>query len=160
MNTHVRDNFLETAPAKAAAAGEYFMATAANTITIRTINEDFENTSETTTSTSYTDLATVGPTVSATASTRAIVSITARVSNSSSAEESFIGVDLTSATTQSPSDNFALQQEGGATNVSDQKSYVALMTGLSAGSTQFRMKYRVTGGTGTFHRRRLMIMPF
>ncbi len=32
MNTHVRDNLLETVPAKAVAAGDIFYATAANTI--------------------------------------------------------------------------------------------------------------------------------
>ncbi len=160
LNTELRDNLLETAPAKAAAAGEYFMANAANSLTIRTLNSDFENTSETTTSTSYTDLATVGPTVSATLSTRAIVSITARISNASSADECFMGVDLSGAHTAAPSDNFALQQEGGATNVAHQASYVAVQTGLTAGAVSFRLKYRVTAGTGTFHRRRLMVMPF
>ncbi len=36
MNTHVRDNLLETAPAKAAAAGDIFYATAANTVGVLT----------------------------------------------------------------------------------------------------------------------------
>jgi hypothetical protein len=88
------------------------------------------------------------------------VSITARISNDTVAAESFIGVALSGANTASASDNFALQQEGGSANEAIQMSYVAVQTGLSAGSTTFTMKYRVTAGTGTFHRRRLMVMPF
>ena len=34
LNTHLRDDMLETAPAKAAAAGDLFYATAANTVTV------------------------------------------------------------------------------------------------------------------------------
>ena len=41
----------------------------------------------------------------------------------------------------------------------DQASYTDLLTGLSAGSTTFTLKYRVTAGTGTFTNRTIAVIP-
>ena len=40
FNTYVRDNLNETAPAKATAAGQIFVSTAANAIAARLVNAD------------------------------------------------------------------------------------------------------------------------
>jgi len=63
-NASVRDNLLETAPAKATAAGQVFVATAANAIAARTPSSNLITTIETTTSTTSGVLPTAGPSVS------------------------------------------------------------------------------------------------
>jgi hypothetical protein len=75
FNQYVRDNLNETAPAKATAAGQFFVATGANAIAARTPTSATVATSETTTSTSYADLATVGPAATVTTGVAAMVFI-------------------------------------------------------------------------------------
>jgi hypothetical protein len=72
-NTHVRDNLLETMAGKATTAGRWFVSTGANAIAERVITQASTTTSQTTTSASFTDLATVGPAVTVTTGTKAIV---------------------------------------------------------------------------------------
>ena len=73
FNQFVRDNLNETAPAKATTAGSHFAGTGLNSIAERLTDTDLVATSQTTISTSYADLATVGPTVTATTGPYAIV---------------------------------------------------------------------------------------
>jgi hypothetical protein len=61
FNQYVRDNLLECAPAKATTPGRLIVTTGPNAITERVVTQASISTSETTTSTSYTDLATTGP---------------------------------------------------------------------------------------------------
>src|SRR3546814_19340432 len=56
FNQHVRDNLNETAPAKATAAGGYFVATGVNAIAQRIADGNTDTNTGTTTSTTYTDL--------------------------------------------------------------------------------------------------------
>lgn len=72
-NAHVRDNLLETMPAKATTEGSYFVSTAANAIAERVLGGNVVTTSETCTDTDYGDLATVGPAVTSTTGSEALV---------------------------------------------------------------------------------------
>src|SRR5690606_28612551 len=62
-NSTVRDNLLETAPAIASAAGNFFVADGPNKLAERTIHQSYIGTQQGTTSGSWTHLATVGPQV-------------------------------------------------------------------------------------------------
>jgi hypothetical protein len=71
----------ELAPAKATAAGQIFVSTGANAIIARTPGFDTIATSESTASTSFVNLATVGPTVTVTTGTTALVFVSADMSS-------------------------------------------------------------------------------
>lgn len=111
-------------------------------------------TSQTTTSATYGDLTTVGPAVTATTGANAIVILSANISNSAS-DASLMGYAISGATTLAASDNTALGSAN--TGFGIQSSYIAVQTGLTAGSNTFTAKYRTTGGTATFVNRVLTV---
>lgn len=106
---------------------------------------------ESTSSTSYTDLTTVGPTVTLTTGTRALIIITARrFSNGSTTSDNFIGVDISGATTIAPSDTramFLATTTTGASRPFVGMSFAYIETGLTAGSNTFTLKYRCSVGS-------------
>ena len=157
FNTYVRDNLNETAPAKATAAGQLFVSTAANTIAARLVAADYIATSESTTATAYTDLATTGPTVTATTSASAIVSIYCNQS-SSSGNAAWMSYEISGATSDSANDNRAVQlQSTGGQRCGGTFFHGALLT---PGTNTFTSKYRISSsGTATFSVRRLMVIP-
>lgn len=114
-------------------------------------------TSETTTSVTYADLATVGPTVTMTppASGKVLVHIFGNLSNSG-AQASIIGLDVSIGNTIAPTDDIAIAT---ANTSIEQFGGTFLLTGLAVSSTQFRLKYKVGGGTGTFLRRKIIVQP-
>jgi hypothetical protein len=156
FNTYVRDNLNETAPAKATSAGQIFVSTAANAIAARKVAADFISTSETSSSTSYTDLATTGPTVTATTSLSAIVSTYCNMTNATN--PIWMSYALSGATTDAANDNRGIQvQAAGGQRLGGTFFHSAILT---PGTNTFTAKYRVsTSGTGTWSDRRLMVIP-
>jgi len=115
-------------------------------------------TSQTTTSTSYTDLATSGPAVTVTTGTTVYVILTCYQFNNISGSVSFMGVAVTGATTIAASDTECVSARGAVAGGQDfQMSAVYKMT-VTAGSNTFTAKYRVTANTGTFQRRGLTVI--
>lgn len=160
-NASVRDNLLETAASKVTAAGQYVVGTAANALAVRVPTGAGVSNTETTTSTSYTTLATIGPVVSSvTTGTQAFVSIGARMSNDTANSESWASFAISGATTVAASDNFALLYRAAAINAPHRASACLIVTGLTPGSNTFTMQYRVGGATGTFSNRQLAVIPF
>lgn len=161
FNTHVRDNLLETAPAKATAAPGYFVTTGLNQIAQRVPSNRDINTSQTTASTSFTDLTSFGPSLTVTTGTRALVIMGCQMFNNATGAFSIMGLSISGATTVSATDNDSLnlQQSTAGTNQDLSSSFVKLYS-LTAGSNTFTTKYRVTSGTGTFSRRKLIVIPF
>lgn len=156
LNTHLRDNLLETAPAKATAANQHFVGTGAGAIAARLIDDDIVETSQTTTSTSYANLATTGPEVTSTTGTLALVTCTCELSNSTSAQTSNATFAISGATTTAADDIRRIKNEG--TNAL--RMSVQTLIGVTAGVNVFTMKYRVSANTGTFLARRIHVMPF
>lgn len=115
-------------------------------------------TSQTTTSTSYTDLATAGPAVTVTTGTKALVTITCSMNNSTSNEAQVVSFAVSGATSVSAGDGWRLLFIGAATTDRARMSVTYLITGLTAGSNTFTMKYRVSGGTGTFSERSITVI--
>ncbi len=163
FNTHVRDNLLETAPAKATAEGQYFVATGLNTLETRLPGVAFVATFQSTTSSSYTDLATAGPAVTVTTGSTALVCIEvdARVSTGTSGH-AIASYAVSGATSISPAHNRAFSQENfGTTDAKLRGGITHLLTGLNPGSNTFTMKYRRDGTeTAEFGRRRISVVPF
>lgn len=158
MNTHVRDNFLETAPAKATASG-FLISDGSNGVVAVTQQYQQITTSETTTSTSFTDLATTGPEVTTTTRTTAMVAVGGGTSNSSAGAGCYMGVAVSGASSVSSSVNRAFFAESAANDIV-QATFVYFQSGLTAGSNTFTAEYRVgSGGTGTWRRRVLTVIP-
>lgn len=160
FNAHVRDNLLSTMPGKATAAGRYYVTTGTNAIAERVPTEATVATSQTTTSTTYTDLTTVGPAITVTTGTTAIVWFNSQVESTSSTAETSVSVAVSGATTVSASDDWRLLQSGVASGSVNRLGMVHRFTNLTAGSNTFTMKYRVSAGTGTFQRRSMIVMGF
>ena len=156
-NASVRDNLLEVAPAKATGSAwpTHFTANGANAIAEREIRDETVTTQETTTSTSFTDLATTGPAVTLTTGDFALTFPASRAFNSASGV-SYASVDITGATTSAATDGRGINKQG----TDDIRAASVQLLATTPGSNVFTMKYRVSSGTGTFQSRRLCVMAF
>ena len=118
------------------------------------------DTEQTTTSTSYTDLATAGPAVTLTTGTKALVIVTAYFYNANANQEAAISYAVSGATTLAASDSFKLYHYSNQyPNLVSQMSYATIRTGLTAGSNTFTLKYRISGvSTGYFRFRNISVI--
>lgn len=114
-------------------------------------------TDQTTTSTGYTDLATVGPQVTVTIgpSGKAMAIVSGGLYNA--AAQKYIGVALSGANTVSPVDNESLRRDSAPFDTIGSRQLY--WTGLTPGVTTFTMKYRTASGTANFFSRRLTVIP-
>lgn len=158
MNEQVRDNLLQTAPAKATAAGRLFVTTGLNALAERVPTTASVVASESTTSASYTDLATAGPAVTVDTGTAAIVLLTAGLSNTNSAATAYAGFAVSGATTTAASDVDAIYYQASAANAIGRQSMHTMAT-VTGGSNTFTAKYRTTANTASFARRVLTVVP-
>lgn len=160
FNTFIRDNLGETAPAKATTPGSYFAVSGTNQIAQRTPAQQSVNTSETTTSTSFTDLATVGPSVTVTTGSYAVIVITCEVSNNTASQAGRVGVEISGATTEAVDGNHVLRQESSGTAEFQRASALRLHTGLTPGSNTFKLMYATVGAsTASFNFRNIAVLP-
>ncbi|MFE6846576.1 hypothetical protein [Streptomyces sp. NPDC057686] len=166
FNTYVRDNLLETAPAKAANHGGYFVTSSANSIVERKALSAAVDTAEgATVSGSFDDLTTAGPTVTITTGSNAIVFTSCRSYGNKTDQWQIMGVDVSGASTFAASDNDSLFHEAPDTSSrAAQGGTFHMFTLLTPGVNTFTAKYRVSGsdptGVGTFSYRRLAVLPF
>jgi len=154
------DNLQETMPGKATAAGQMLVAIAANAIAPRAWYAAASvATAETTTSTSFTDLATAGPSATLPTGTTVLVHITALVANNTGNRLSRVGIDVSGSTTVAAQVADSLQFESSNANDQARYTHTAVLTGLTAGSNTFKMQYNVSAGTGTFTDRKIIVQP-
>lgn len=137
MNTHVRDNLNALLATSAAVA-----------------------TDQTTTSTSYTDLATAGPAVTVTTGTKALIAISAQTYCGTIGQNQFMAVAVSGATTLAAADGNAFKDTAKVANYYAAGCRVFALTGLTAGSNTFTAKYRTTGGTAGFTVRDITVWPY
>ena len=156
-NASVRDDLLETTPGVAALSRRIFVTAGTNKIAERDIKDSIINNREDTASTSYTDLASFGPEVSMVTGFSALVWIRC-LCNNSAGGSSRMSYAVSGATTVAAANNKARQAEGGAGAWSDACSVTNLESALEPGANIFTAKYDVTSGTGTFDRRRVVVM--
>jgi hypothetical protein len=127
-----------------------------------TVLGDTVATNQTTTSTSYTDLATVGPTVTMTTGTKVLVIIQGQIDNGAGTRLAWMSYAVSGATTVAATDDrsrlvYVGPISGGSTiNASASVFYV---TGLTVGSNTFTAKYKSQdGGSVSFANRSIIIM--
>jgi hypothetical protein len=155
FNTHVRDNLLETGPAKATAAGRLLVTTGANALAERVVTQATVDTSQSTSSTSFTDLATVGPSVTVTTGAAALVWFAAQMLNSAVSAVTQCAVSINGAAPDARADLYIDGQPAGSAL---RCSTVHLFTGLTPGSNTFKLQYKVGSGTGTWYDRCLGVL--
>lgn len=115
------------------------------------------DTQQSTSSTSYTDLATSGPAVSVGVSASGTVrlSFSAEVENDS-INRTYIAFAISGATTTAAADaTGAVMRNSAGDPITIGRSLI--LEGLTPGSTTFTMKYRVGGGTGTYLNRQINV---
>lgn len=156
LNTHLRDNLLETAPAKATTSGSFFVGTGPNSIAERIVQQSLVSTSQGTASTTYTDLATVGPQSTATTGSMALVHMYTSYVNTGATNINLMTIEVSGATSIAANDQYAI---GGDSGTGVRATSSLIVTGLTPGSNTFTAKYRVNAGTGTFQDRRLVVIP-
>jgi hypothetical protein len=113
-----------------------------------------------TSSTSYTDLATVGPQVTVTTGTKAIVAISSGIGRSADGNTGFISVAVSGASSISATDDFSAAASFSRAGFGMRISRTLLITGLTAGSNTFTMKYKVDGGIAPdWYQRSIVVWP-
>lgn len=157
-NASVRDNFLETAPAKATTSGRLIVTGGVNSVVERVIIQDTVSTRQSTASTSYVDLTTAGPTVTCTTGTTSMVFVTARLENATSAQGALASYEVSGASSVAASDARAIKYEASGASANSRVSIVQFEGSLGAGSNTFTMKYRATGGTGFWQDRVITVI--
>jgi hypothetical protein len=116
-------------------------------------------TSQTTTSASYTDLATAGPAVTLTTGTKALVIVSCGLAQSNIGARSYIGYAVSGATTIAATDNTAVMVQAYASGGQMiRASSVSRLNTLTAGSNTFTAKYRASTGTSTFAEREICVI--
>lgn len=114
-------------------------------------------TSQSTTATSYGDLATAGPAVTAETGTAALVTISSTITNTGAGITALMSFAITGATTVAALDSRAIGVANSALIIAGR---TVLVTGLTPGSNVFTCKYKVNGvSTGTFGDRNIIVQP-
>lgn len=166
LNTNLRDNLNQTMPALVTAATQWCVSTGANALVQRDIKNARVETSQTTASTTYVDLTTVGPAVTVTTGTTAMVILSARTANNTANTNSKMSCAVSGATTIAAGDNFTLNFSDPTINNTVHFSTCYMhdavnSNALTAGSNTFTAKYKVgAASTGTWEFREIIVIPF
>jgi hypothetical protein len=117
-------------------------------------------TGQTTTSTSYTDLATSGPAVTVTTGTKALVIITSQIQPLAIDQTGFMSYAVSGATTIAAADKFSMLLRSSGTNAMNifRASSAFMIENLTAGSNTFTAKYRVVAGTTEYNFRQITVI--
>lgn len=151
----------ETAVAKAAGVGQYFVATAANVIVARAPNFDLYTGggTDTTNSTSYTTL-TGGAGVNSTSGPKILVFHGASLGNDTTGSRSWASYAVSGATTIAANDSVGIAVDCSGANRVTKCATAYLQTGLTLGTQTFLQSFRVTSGIGSYVVRHIGTLPF
>lgn len=162
-NASVRDNILETPAAKATATGRMYISNGVNSIVERVPSiARVTGGGQGTASTSFTDLTTVGPTISSLATgTSAIFAVSAFVQNSSAGQGGYMGCAVSGASTIAADVTRSMRVISETAAANQKMSYIGMFSGtLTAGANTFQAKYSsIASGTATFDERELLVIP-
>lgn len=114
-------------------------------------------TDQATTSTSYTDLATVGPAATVTVGNNGLLLVIWGAGLYTSAAQKQMSIALSGANTVAASDNYAIRRDGASFDQTTSRA--KLFTGLTPGSTTVTAKYKTASGTANFFSRFLLAIP-
>lgn len=125
-----------------------------------TTAEGFEvSATETTTSTTFTDLASAGPSVTVTVGSSGMVEvhISAGLYNDTVGAYAVASFGTSGGATEAASDDWAIYRRVDTAGYDIRMGASRLITGLTVGaSVTFTMKYRASAGTASFQRRRIL----
>jgi hypothetical protein len=160
----ISSDLRETAAGRATTAGSMFIGTGVNSLVERVPQQNYNFAIETTTSTTYVDLATVGPSVTVTTGPTAILFLSSIIHNNTTGAYSCISMSVytpPSTVYYAPDDNYALiiKSEASTGGITGAGTRAHLFSGLVSQSNLFRGKYRVSAGTGTYDERGLIVIP-
>jgi hypothetical protein len=113
---------------------------------------------QTTTSTSYTDLATSGPAVTVTTGTKALVMFGCNMTSTNALAVGRMDFAVSGASTRNPTDDTAFLYSNATNNAQFAGSRVVTVTGLTAGSNTFTAKYITNTGTEQFGNRFITVI--
>ena len=155
FNLHVRDNLLETAPAKATTAGEFMVASGPNQIAARFVGLSGPGGTAEPETTSYVPID--GGVVTAETGSRAYVVLSAAVTGVAGTN-AWMSCAVSGASSIAASDAFALRVN--ATGIF-QMSQMRLYNNLTPGTNIFTSVYKRTVGSGTvgFSSRQISVFP-
>lgn len=159
FNTHIRDNLSETAVAQAFTAGDHFVVTGTNSIVPRTITGASVATTETSTTASYTDLATGGPAVSVDCGAKALVLWESLISYTGT-DFAAVSYAVSGSTSIAASHSRAIMRDGRTSGFPIMIGGSHLETALTPGTNTFTLKYWSNGSTATFQHRYITVIPF
>jgi hypothetical protein len=118
-------------------------------------------TDQSTTSTTYTDLATIGPAVTLVTGTLCLVLFSSNFFvNGAAGTSAWVSVGVSGATTIAANDSWGIRYEnsrGVAQN--DRRAGFFWCQGLNPGSNTFTLKYNTAAGTSNFHDRYIVAWP-
>jgi len=168
LNTFLRDNLNQTAPARATATGRLFVSTGAHTIAERPISAASIGTFESTSASAFADLLTVGPSISLTTGAQAVVimatNMKPQTTVSSGRGACAASFTVTGATTIAANEDRQLRYSAiSASDTGTRRSSVHWISNLAAGVNVFTMKYAVRSdsdgsSTGLFGNRTLIVV--
>lgn len=158
LNTHLRDNLLESATAKASTPGGYFVSVGPNEITERVSRAALISAQDSTSSATFDDLdATAGPSVTVTTGSIALVMISAQLAHQTSPSAlTRMGYEVSGASELIAEDSRSLRNSGTGAFMA---TFAEYRSGLTPGVNTFTCKYRVSSGAGNFAFRRITVFP-
>lgn len=188
LNLHLRDNLLETMPAKTTASSSFLVADANNNLVERTPGSEVISTDETCTSNEWGDLDTAGPTITRTVGPRVLVIWSSHIilgvdgadASATAGSVGLISVSIApfvepgseeaddeggdGGETFEPSDSYAIMKQNSSGNSADifQGSHHMLIHDLTEepGLYTFSLKYRKSGSLDVrFRRREIIVFP-
>ena len=161
MLTAIKDNINETAAAKATTAGRYFASTGGNTIAERVVRQTYDAAGGTTSSSSFTNLAgaSPGPACDNTVTgPLALVCVECQCNNSTGGASSRMSYEVLNATSSAATDDRGILDQNSA---GYDNRYASLeLQALTPGTNDFRSRYRVSSGNGSFSARTMIVMAF
>ncbi len=113
------------------------------------------STEQSTSSTTFTDLATVGPSVSLVTGTEVLVTLGAYCYTNSAGPYAYLGVAVSGATTIAPTDTVSTRAPGDAYVIPLSRTFK--ISGLTPGLNTFTLKYRVSNSFHNFGNRDLTV---
>jgi hypothetical protein len=164
LNLYLRDNLNETAPAKATSPGGWFIGAGPNQIVERVPKFAWVTAAEETdgVSSGFNTLATVGPSVTVTTGSRALIFLSSGVANAVNESSSFMGYAISGATTQNPASGWSLRTDGISADKSTRRFAVFMEEDLVPGVNTFTAQYQVgtPANIATFEDRFMAVWPF
>lgn len=158
LNEQLRDNLNETLNGIATEEGQFFVVASENRMTTRTPQIARTSARESTTSTTYVDLSTIGPVVTIETGPNAFVFIGGSMENNTANSVAGMSFEISGATIALASDERSVSTDGLSAGYA-WRTGTARYVDLNEGENTFTAKYKCGSNTATFQDRYIIVMP-